>query len=253
MEVATNIASYLGKKKSKISIIDRSDKIMKNSPENNRKSAESSLNSLDIKSYLQTSALRVSKDAVHCKNIQGDVFDVQADIAIFTTGMEQSSLLSKIQLLKDSSGRIAVNQSLQCKSKPNVFALGDCSGINNHLIPSTAQAAMQQSDIVAKNLLYRINNYKLDDLTEKASRPDELEKFRFISLGEMLTLGSTDGAVSSLNGLIQLNGPFAAVARRLVYAARMPTKNQSVTALVSTGQAAVVKARKFFFSKLFDN
>jgi hypothetical protein len=47
----------------------------------------------------------------------------------------------------------------------------------------------------------------------------------------MFTLGNTDAALTSLNGLVQLQGPVAALARRLVYGVRMPTGAQRATAL----------------------
>jgi NADH dehydrogenase FAD-containing subunit len=51
----------------------------------------------------------------------------------------------------------------------------------------------------------------------------------------MLSLGNADAAITSLGGLIQLNGPLASVARRLVYAGRMPTSKQKVNAALNAG------------------
>ena len=52
----------------------------------------------------------------------------------------------------------------------------------------------------------------------------------------MLTLGATmDAAVTGLGGLVRLDGLPAALARRVVYAYRMPTKEQSVNALLGAG------------------
>jgi NADH dehydrogenase FAD-containing subunit len=56
---------------------------------------------------------------------------------------------------------------------------------------------MQQADIVASNIIYRMKNYNEEDLEKKASRPDELDKFRYVPLGEMLTLGNTDAAFTT--------------------------------------------------------
>ncbi len=54
--------------------------------------------------------------------------------------------------------------------------------------------------------------------------------FRYTPLGEMLTLGPMDAAVSGLRGLFQLDGPPASLARRLVYVMRMPTGGQRLRA-----------------------
>ena len=55
---------------------------------------------------------------------------------------------------------------------------------------------------------------------------------RYTALGEMLTLGATDATVAGPEGLdvLKLNGPLAAAARRLVYAARQPTNEQRLVA-----------------------
>ena len=61
---------------------------------------------------------------------------------------------------------------------------------------------------------------------------------RYVPLGEMLTLGDAGGALSSLGDSVALAGPFAAAARQLVYALRMPTNDQRIAALRGFGDAA---------------
>lgn len=58
---------------------------------------------------------------------------------------------------------------------------------------------------------------------------------RYTALGEMLTLGANDASVAGPQGLeaLKLSGPLAAAARRLVYAARMPTNEQRAKAGVN--------------------
>jgi demethylphylloquinone reductase len=245
VEVATNIAEYVGKDKAVVSIIDRNEQILKSSPVNNRVSSEKALAALGVSINVNTTATKISESTVQLKVSTGEEFEMPADIVIVTVGMEQSQLVKDMSALKrEKFGRIAVSRALQSKDRPNVFSLGDCSGIEGELVPSTAQVAMQQSDIVTKNLLYRINNYNKDEIITLKSKPDELDKFRYVPLGEMLTLGNTNAAVTSLNGLVQLQGPLAAVARRLVYAVRMPTPGQQVNALFSAARSQATKARE---------
>lgn len=193
---------------------------------------------------------------------------LESDITILTTGIEPSPLVQSISTLKkDRFGRLLTSGSLQCLGHPNVFALGDCSSIQTYrddpekALPKTAQVAMQQSSLLAQNLYKRALKYpkkpwsqasepKLD-LHYKISQPGELDTFRYIPLGEMLSLGNTDGAISSLGGLVQISGPVASAARRLVYAARMPTNAQRVNAAVSAGVSTASSLFTKFLSKKF--
>ena len=68
--------------------------------------------------------------------------------------------------------------------------------------------------------------------------------FEYLNLGEMMTLGTDDATISSLGGLVQLNGPAASIARRLIYAVRMPTVRQGVTAAVESTGRRVASVRQ---------
>ena len=236
VEVATSVAKSIGRKQALISIIQRNERILPTSPDNNREVSEKALLNLGVSVNCNTMALRVTETGVIVKEtLTGDEYEIPADLVISTAGTEQSSLVKDCILSKDKYGRILIDRSLQSVDFPNVFALGDCSGIDSEKIPTTAQVAMQQSDIVARNLAYRVTTYAGEDILSRTSRPGELEKFRFVSLGEMLTLGNTNAAITSLGGLVKLQGPLAALGRRVAYAARMPTRKQSVQAIVSAG------------------
>lgn len=194
------------------------------------------------------------------------VINLSSDITILTTGVEASPLVKSISTLKkDKFGRLLTSASLQCLGHPNVFSLGDCSSIQTYrddptkALPKTAQVAMQQSSLLAENLYKRALKYPKKpwshasdprlDLHYKISQPGELDSFRFIPLGEMVSLGNTDAAMSSLGGLVQLSGPVASAARRLVYAVRMPTNKQRVTAVVSAGVSTATNLFSKFLSK----
>lgn len=250
VEVATNVAQYIGQDRAIVTIVEKNERILRASPESNREAAEKVLANLGISVNCNTIASRVSDTAVTVYEKMADgnsqQFDLDADLVLLTLGMELSPLIKNINLPKDRYGRILTDRTLQSKGKANVFALGDCGGIDGEALPSTAQVAMQQSDIVAKNVAYRaIQCDNLEDLWDKPSRPGELEKFRFVPLGEMLTLGNNKGAITSLGGLVKVQGPLAAIGRRMVYAARMPTRSQQVSALVNAGlsEAAFMKER----------
>ena len=228
VEVATSAAEYLGKKNAIVTIIDRNEYIMQSSPKHNRETAEKSLNNYGVSININSSVKKVSKTSVTIiNNLNNEEYDIPADIVISTCGVQPNNLIESLNLKKDNFGRILTKRSLQSLEYSDIFALGDCSSIQNVQLPSTAQVAMQQSEIVANNLWTCAN-------TNSESSFMDLASFQFVPLGEMLTLGKKDASVFSLNGLVELDGPLAAVSRRLVYAARMPTPTQSITALVNS-------------------
>ena len=118
-------------------------------------------------------------------------------------------------LRKSDSGRLAVDSSLRCfaceevqmtgestedvrtvkrlkMEQPAVWALGDCAEIvslnDQPAVPKTAQAAMQQAEVVAFNLLAQLEG---SSSSGKASS----KQFQFQDLGSMLTLGGPNAAL----------------------------------------------------------
>jgi len=221
VEIATNIAEYLGELRAKITIVHRNEEIMHTSPKFNREIAEKTLNTLKVSLQLNKSVIEVTKEGVVIQDISADKTDFeQADLVISTFGVQASKFVEDIQgLQKDENNRLRTNNYLQSLDQQNIYALGDCSCIDNVPVPSTAQVAIQQADVVANNILADNSNY---------------QSFNFLNLGEMLTLGAKEGAISSLSGLVQVDGHFASIARRIIYAARMPTNTQKITALIGS-------------------
>ncbi|KAL6177121.1 hypothetical protein ACLB2K_048647 [Fragaria x ananassa] len=114
----------------------------------------------------------------------------------------------------NGSGQAKTDETLRVNGHPRIFAVGYSSALresNGRLLPATAQVAFQQADFAGWNLWAAINN-----------RP--LLPFRFQNLGEMITLGRNDAAISPsfVEGLT-LDGPLGHTARKLAYLIRLPT------------------------------
>jgi NADH:ubiquinone reductase (non-electrogenic) len=129
------------------------------------------------------------------------------DAVLWTAGSAPAYPVSKEMkgLSKAGSGRLAIDATLRCKweqsgeetssvgeKQPQVWALGDCSEIilsvssdGQPAVPRTAQAAMQQAETVAYNVLTQLDAKQ--GKTERA--------FQFQDLGSMLTLGGPNAAV----------------------------------------------------------
>lgn len=142
-----------------------------------------------------------------------------ADLVLWTVGSK--SLVAELEPSDQSRtlplnvrGQAETDDTLRVRGHPRIFAIGDSAAMRDSsgkLLPSTAQVAFQQADFAGWNLWAAIND-----------RP--LLPFRFQDLGEMMTLGRNDGAISPsfIDGLT-LDGPIGHTARKLVYLWRMPT------------------------------
>ena len=164
---------------------------------------------------------------------------LNADILLWTAGAMRQNIpvgILNSELPRDASGRLVTDKYLAVKGCNNVFALGDCARTKKVPYAATAAVAMQQAPFAAWNVYSSImmsssssratNVSKVDDETLKPI------PFSYLDLGEMLTLGGEDATISSL-GLVEVSGPAASVLRRLIYAVRMPTVQQALTAAIS--------------------
>lgn len=154
---------------------------------------------------------------------------VEADLILWTVGSK--SLLSQLEpadkpiyLPLNGKGQVETDETLRVKGHPRVFAVGDSAAVRDKsgkLLPSSAQVAFQQADFAGWNLWAAINN-----------RP--LLPFRFQNLGEMMTLGRYDGAISPsfIDGLT-LDGPVGHSARKLAYLIRLPTNEHRIKVGIS--------------------
>ncbi len=209
VELACKLADRLGDR-GRIRLIDRNDNILKQSPQYNQTTAQKALDNRGIWIDLDTNLKQVTADSVvlHYKD-QEDT--IPADLVLWTVGNAIAQPIRDLPVPHTPSGRIPTTVTLQIAEYPNVFALGDladCRDANQVPVPTTAQSALQQSDCTAWNIWALLNQ-----------RP--LLPFRYTHLGEILTLGTDTAALAGLG--VTLDGPFAYLARRLVYLGRMPT------------------------------
>ncbi|XP_031248698.1 alternative NAD(P)H-ubiquinone oxidoreductase C1, chloroplastic/mitochondrial-like [Pistacia vera] len=154
---------------------------------------------------------------------------IEADLVLWTVGSKP--LLPQLEpsrnpqeLPINARGQAETDETLRVKGHPRIFALGDSSALRDsdgRLLPATAQVAFQQADFTGWNLWAAIND-----------RP--LLPFRFQNLGEMMTLGRNDAALSPsfVEGLT-LEGPIGHTARKIAYLIRLPTDEHRLKVGVS--------------------
>ena len=238
----------------KITILHRGQEILQYANDYNRNNGQKRLRDAGIETCTGQSVIEVkplpateSTSALkhRCQIVTTDsTYD--ADLLLWTAGSmsknEQRDILNS-NLPRDSYGRIITNQFLQVKDVPNVYALGDCARSKKIPYGATAAVAMQQAPVVAWNVFASTRMEQEEDDQEQqkgidynggSSNQFDPLPFEYLDLGQMMTLGSDDATIASPSGLFELDGSIASVARRLIYAVRMPTLQQALTAAISS-------------------
>lgn len=154
---------------------------------------------------------------------------LEADIVLWTVGAKP--LIPQFEfrdypfeLPLNARGQVETDETLCVRGHPRIFAIGDSSALRDtkgRLLPATAQVAFQQADFTGWNIWAAIND-------------QPLLPFRFQNLGEMMTLGTNDAAVTPnfIEGLT-LEGPLGHTARKLAYLIRLPTDEHRVKVGIS--------------------
>ncbi|MGG6237494.1 NAD(P)/FAD-dependent oxidoreductase [Nodosilinea sp. AN01ver1] len=214
VELACKVAEQLGDR-GRVRLIERTDMILRTSPEYNREVAQKVLSDLGVWVDLETAVDNITADTISLTfREQTDILPV--DLVLWTVGTRVNEVMADLPLKHNDRQQIVVQPTLESVDRPGVYALGDaadCRDAEGQQVPTTAQVALQQADFVGWNIWA--------SLSDRPQLP-----FRYRHLGEMLTLGTSRATLTGLG--IQLDGELAYVARRLAYLYRMPTFNHQV-------------------------
>ncbi|MCF3577195.1 NAD(P)/FAD-dependent oxidoreductase [Planktothrix agardhii] len=214
VELACKLADRLGTK-GRIRIVEQSEEILKNSPEFNRESAKNALSNRQVWLDLETKVESIAADEISLE-YRGKIDTIPVDLVLWTVGTQVCPVVRSLPLKHNQRGQIVTTSTLQVIDHPEIFALGDLAesqDADGQKIPTTAQAAFQQADYTGWNLWALLTR-----------RP--LLPFRYINLGEMMTLGTNNATLTGLG--IKLEGQFAHLTRRLIYLYRFPTFDHQI-------------------------
>jgi demethylphylloquinone reductase len=215
VELACKLADRLGNR-ARIRIVEQTEQILRSSPAHNRDAATKALEERGVWLDLETTVESITQDSLSLL-YKGTVDTIPVDIVLWTVGTRVAEVVRSLPLKQNSRGQLMVNSTLQAIEHPEIFALGDladCKDADGQQVPSTAQAAFQQSDYAGWNIWASLTN-----------RP--LLPFRYQYLGEMMTLGINEATLTGFGG-IQLEGLPAHLLRRLAYLNRMPTLKHQI-------------------------
>ncbi|MGF1492306.1 MAG: NAD(P)/FAD-dependent oxidoreductase [Microcoleaceae cyanobacterium] len=214
VELACKLADRL-QARGRLRVIERSDGILRGSPEFNRDAAQKALQERQIWLDLETSVQSITPETLTLE-YRGQVDEIPVDVVLCTVGTRVADVINSLSMPKNERDQLLTSPTLQVLEHPEIFALGDaasCKDVQGQQVPNTAQAALQQADYVGWNIWASITH-----------RP--LLPFRYQSLGEMMTLGVDNATLTGLG--VKLEGQLAHLARRLVYLYRLPTLEHQV-------------------------
>ncbi|WP_106766886.1 NAD(P)/FAD-dependent oxidoreductase [Paenibacillus faecalis] len=166
-----------------IAILDRGVRVLSSFP--NRLSAyvQRWFSEHNVEIHSGVSVSRVEKDAVY--NMDQPI---PTDITVWTAGIQPVSVVQNLDLPKDRSGRILLNELYQIPSYPEVYVIGDCASLP--FVPS-AQAAGAQAEQIgcAMKALWRGDTPKVHPLKLKGTLGSLGKRAGFGLMGNTSVIG----------------------------------------------------------------
>lgn len=202
VELACKLADRLGDR-GIIYLLEKGSTILKHFSPGVQKAASKALSRRRIRLITEAAIQGIEAGKILLENNY-----LSTDLILWTGGTQSRRWIKELPCQHNQQGKILTYPTLQLLNYPEVFAIGDVASIVDSNIPNTAQAAYQASSCLAYNLLAVIRGKKL-------------RRFRYLHLGDMLTLGKKAAVISSFG--INLEGKLADKLRRLIYVFRMPT------------------------------
>jgi NADH dehydrogenase len=195
---------------SRVLLLEMSNKVVPGMGEELRKFVEQALLESRVELHTLTRVIRVSQTSITMEH-DGTAEEIQTAAVVWTGGVRMRPVIQQLDAEKVRNGLLKIQPTLQLTEYSNVFALGDIAYYPDATptLAGTAQLALQQAKLVARNVTALINHR-------------ELETRHFEELGEAVSLG-TDKAAVLLTGGKVFGGPLARQARFALYTARLPT------------------------------
>lgn len=193
-----------------IAIIESSDRILSNMPEEISAQVSQRLIDLGIKIYVNEKVSKVEKQSIHTHN----GISITANLKVWAAGIKSSDSLAWLGLAIDKANRVIVDSTLQSITNSSIFALGDCASCPikqgaDIKVPATAQAAHQQAVLLAKSLIGKVK-YNRDLLMYTYQ-----ERGAIVSVRQDQSVGYIKGG--KLFDKVTIHGKFAQIAYRFLY------------------------------------
>ena len=167
-----------------VNIIEAGPRLLPSFAERLSERTKRDLEKLGVTVKLNTSVAEVQSTLIKLK----DGTSIPSDVTIWAAGVQGEPTAARLNLPLTKS-RIDVEPTLQVKSYPYIWAIGDIAGISSHgedFLPMVAPVAMQQGRFVAQQLL-------------RMHQGLPLLPFKYRDKGSMATIGRHKAVVEVKN------------------------------------------------------
>jgi NADH:ubiquinone reductase (H+-translocating) len=211
----------------RVILVSATDKILEQIDEELGKFALEKLKENGVEFIMNSKVKGASKD----KAILDNDTEIPCYSLIWTAGVTQNKLIAELECEHDKGHRIVTNEYLEVKNYEDVvYALGDCASIpdphTGKSYPPTAQHAIREADVAAKNIILSIKANKMKKgmgiVDENNMVRTTKKKFDYKTKGMMAQIGKRTG-VAILFGKLKLHGFIAWWLWRSYYLANLPT------------------------------
>ena len=186
-----------------VSIVEAAPRLLPRLPERIGVSVREELERIGVVVHTDTQVSSVDAEAVHTS--AGN--RIPSHISVWAAGVKAPDFLAASGFPTDRLGRIEVEDTLEVRGLPDVFAIGDCAachGADGTEVPPRAQAAHQMASVAARNVLARREG--------RAPKPFVYRDFgSLVNLSSYSTVGNLMGNL--VRGTVFVEGRLA----RLVY------------------------------------
>ena len=196
----------------KIILVDANQEILKELDPALRRVARKKLADLNVEVLNEVRAKEVTAGKVNLN----DGRDIETENVIWTAGARASVKLDDLPFPHDERRGLEVDRFMRVRGYDNVWGIGDSAAtVDEHgePVPPNAQAAVQEGEAVAKNVLAAIDG--------KEPKP-----FKYKPLGQLVEMGS-EFAVNEVMG-IKFSGFIAALFWRATYLYKLESPNSRV-------------------------
>jgi NADH dehydrogenase len=158
----------------KINLIEAGPRILPMFSEKLSARGKKDLEKLGVNVYLNTAVKEIKPRMIEVN----DGSKIPSEVTIWAAGVKGEPTGAKLNLPLVNT-RIDVQNTLQVKNYPHIFAIGDIAGFigeNGRMLPMVAPVAMQQGRHVAQQI-------------KNLAKGQELKPFKYIDKGSMATIG----------------------------------------------------------------
>ncbi len=203
-----------------IHLLDSNSRVLKEMSEKSSARAKEALQEMGVDVRLNMRVTDYDGTKITCK----DGSELRAAMVIWAAGVK-AFFPGGLPDDATSTGRISVDEFNKVNGLTNVFAIGDCATMvsedNPRGLPMLAQAAMQQGECLAKNLM-------------AVSKNNKMRPFEYKNLGTMATIGRNKAVTELPN--FKIYGWFAWMAWLFVHVYQLIGFRNKIVVMVSWAQ-----------------